>query len=227
MAGKKIKGFATHLQAKHFKNSKAKTKHELQHEILSMSHHQLAVIDELVRKASEGKTLDKLHYPIHDIKQFAAVARKYKGHTHSQVALARKARQTDGGGLGSLFNASKAIAAKGAKQVVRVAKAGSKAAMKAGKALMKGGKKAVTWAMKNPREAILIGSTVVPVASALLAAGEEEYTDEDEKIEPHQREAIDALLDTTDEEDTGKKGGRIALKPLHKQRKGGASRWVI
>jgi len=231
-ASKKIRGFGTHLQQKHFKNSKSKTKHELQNEILSMSNQQLAVLDEIVNKAAAGKSMDSVHYPIYDIKPHAAIARKLKGHTHSQITLARRAREIPGGiGFGALINTTKNVAKAGAKVIVKGAKAGGKAAMKgakiAGKALLKGGKKAVTWAIEHPYQTIQIGQTSIAVGSALMSARAEaeEYSSEEE-VAPRQREAIDALLDDTTDDDKGKKGGVLALPPMRRE-KGGSNRWLI
>ena len=228
---KKIRGFGTHLQQKHFKNSKAKTKHELQNEILSMSNQQLAVFDEIVNKAAAGKSMDSVHYPVYDIKPHAEIARKLKGHTHSQITLARRAREIPGGiGFGALINTTKNVAKAGAKVVVKGAKVAGKAAMKgakvAGKALLAGGKKAVTWAMEHPYQTIQIGQTSVAVGSALMQARNEaeEWESDEKEIAPKQREAIDALLDTSD--DDKKKGGVLALPPMRRE-KGGSNRWLI
>ena len=252
----KIKGFGTHLQSRHFKKSKAKTKHELQNEILGMSNQQLAVFDEIVNKSSQGKQMDHIHYPIFDIREHREISRKLKGHTHTQVALARRTREIKGGfAVGALFNATKAVATKGAKVILKTGKAalkaGSKAALKAGKAafksgskaaikagkaalkgakmMAKGGKAAATWALEHPQEAIMIGSTIIPLALDLAGVGgggEEEYSEEE--VAAPQREAIDTLLqDTTsdDEKDPREtKGGQ--LQSIRKS-KGGNSRWVI
>ena len=96
----------SHLKKSAFKEFKAKKLHEVQNAILSMSQHQLSVVDEIVNKASEGKSLDLLHYPNVDISHLQETAKAYKGHTENHVKFARRARELKAGGLGSLFKSS-------------------------------------------------------------------------------------------------------------------------
>jgi len=224
---KKIKGFGTHLQTKHFKVFKGKTKHELQNFLLSMSNQQLAVLDEVVNKAAAGKSLDSVHYPIYNIKEHAGIARKLKGHTHTQISLARRARTLPGSGIGTIVNATVKVAKTGAKVIVKGAKLTGKALKAGAKILAKGGKAAATWAMEHPQEVIRIGSVLVPIAMELAQAGPDEYSSEEDEKVPQRREAIDSLLaDTSDEERDARHKKGSALVPV-RQRRGGLSRWVI
>ena len=78
-------GFNAHLKKSYFKVQKNKTHHELQDSILKLSNHHLAVIDEIVNKASKQKQLDNDMYPSFDISQYTQIAKKLKGHTHSHL----------------------------------------------------------------------------------------------------------------------------------------------
>ena len=202
----KIKGFKTHLPAKHFKVSKAKTKHELQHDILSMSNHHLSVVDEIVNKVSEGKKLNPVYYPQVDLKHLREVARKLKGHTSTQVQFARKARDLPGGGAMDLFNA-------GVKMIKPAAKV-------AWSGLKTGAKVTAKWMLEHPEATIKLGQTAVAVGTTLLES-EPESESEEIRQKPHHKEAIDDLLLTSEDE----KGGR--LMPVRRKPKRDNSRWVI
>ena len=206
-AKKKIKGFKTHLPAKHFKVSKAKTKHELQHDILSMSNHHLAVVDAIVNAVSEGKKLNPVFYPQVDLKHLRGVAQKLKGHTSTQIQLARRAQSLPGGGAMDLFNAG----VKMVKPAAKVAWTGLKA----------GAKMTAKWVLEHPDSAIKLGQTAVAVGTALLESDSESESEEMKTQKPHHREAIDDLLLTSEDE----KGG--SLVPVRRKPKRDNSRWVI
>ena len=185
-----------HLKKSAFKEFKAKNIHEAQNAILSLSQHQLSVIDEIVNKASEGKSLDLLHYPNVDISHLQAIAKQYKGHTDNHVKFARRARQLKAGGIGDLFKSAGKVAYSGAKKLGKAALgAAKKGAIAAGK-----------WAIENPGDALQLASGAYGVVSQLL---EDEAPPQVQHTE-QQQDLLDDLLDESDLEDEKQIGGSLS-----------------
>ena len=206
-------GNAAHLQKKYFKVQKNKTHHELQNSILKLSNHHMAVIDEIVQKASVGKQMDKIMYPPGDIDKFREVAKKLKGHTHSQIAFARRHRELKGSGLSfeSLMN--------GARHLGTVVSGVKKVAGVAGKA--------ASWVAQNPQLTAL-GLGAVGYASNKLLSDEPVPDQREQRTDrPRQSTAeIDELLgDTTDEDEPVKRKGSGLAKKMKKINT--SSRWII
>ena len=208
-----------HLKKTAFKAFKAKNLHEAQNAVLSLSQHQLSVIDEIVNKASEGKSLDLLHYPNVDISHLQETAKAYKGHTENHVKFARRARELKAGGLGSLFKSSLDVGVAGAKKVGKAALSGAK---KLGKMALQGAKKgaiaAGKWAIANPGDALQIASGAYGVVSQLL----EDETEPEVQHTQQQQNLLDDLLDESDLEDEKEERGG-SLEP----RRQADHRWII
>jgi hypothetical protein len=175
----------------------------------------LSVIDEIVNKAADGKKLHPLYYPQMDVKHLREISQKLKGHTNTQIQLARRARDLPGGGVMNLVNTAVKIAKPAAKIVWKGMKAGAKL-------MYKGVKVGAKWIIAHPEEALKIGATIVNVGTALISR-EDDSEPESEEIQGQHKEAIDDLLMTTDDE---KKGG--ALVPIRRQKpKRDNARWTI
>lgn len=219
-----------HFAAAKFKRNKGfKTKHQLQHALLNLSNHQLNVVDELVNASHGGRAPNPMYFPRHDHGDISKLALDLKGHTHSQIAIARRARDLTGAGFSSLLNASVDMAKVGAAKLAPLVGKAAKIAGKVGKAALKKSRIAAKWAMENPGLALKIGAAVIPAVTTiatLARGGDDESSDE---LPPQHREAIDQLVGTTGSE-SDEKVETTAYDRYKKQRGGGLAtkgRWVI
>ena len=215
--------FASHLKNSYMKDLKQKHEHELQDAILKMSNHQLNFVDEVVNKSSEGKQLHSDFFPQIDVSDYKDIATKLKGHTHSQIALARRHRELKGSGfnIAGLVNGSK-------KALIAAGKAALKSGKFIGKVGVSAAKKTGQWMVANPQAAMQIGQTAVAVAS--------QFMDDDDPVQQQQQQhrkpkrsqvetsALDQLLDTSDDEKAPQKKKASGLAPKKVRQH---SRWII
>jgi hypothetical protein len=206
------------LKPSYFKKFSHKHHHQLQDSILKLSNHQLAVLDEVVQKSSQGAQLDPVMYPEVDISQYAGIAKKLLGHSHSQVALAKRHRELKGGALGiqGLMNFTQKVGTVATK---------AKGALKyVGKGVKAVGK----WVLKNPQVGLMVAGTGATLAQQFMSGSppeEEEEEEEEAPVRPQrQQSAIDDVLLTSDDEDIKGSGlSRATSVPRRSIR----SRWAI
>ena len=232
----------SHLKPSYFKEFKSNHQHDLQDHILKLSPHHLALIDQVVTSANQGKKiLDSKFYPQIGIAHFAPLAKQLHGHTGTVVALAKKHREIPGGGgWTNLINMGKTAGKAGLKGLQKGAKLAYAGMKVAGKYGAKAAKATGDFMIKNPQAVMAVGSTVANLMQDDTPQREYEEAPKRRKPRESRTAALDELLVSSDDDEklqvqAKPKPSKRTSKarsppdsPMYKTGRGLArSRWII